>query len=164
MLLGGLWHGAGWQFVLWGGLHGLFLIIAYLWKFTNINLNKQLSITLTFLCVVFAWVPFRANTLNDAVMIWKSMLGFVRTDSPLIITNIINDITSSNDIASSVYFTGWEIFALFSLTYFVMTANNIHQYLELFKPNFRNLFYLSSMAILSIAIMGRTQSFIYYSF
>lgn len=69
MLLGGLWHGAGWTFLLWGALHGLFLCFNHLW----FHLKKQwglrglpgpLAIGLTFLAVAFAWVPFRAGNFE----------------------------------------------------------------------------------------------------
>jgi alginate O-acetyltransferase complex protein AlgI len=51
MLLGGLWHGAGWTFVLWGGLHGLYLCINHGWRKLNVSLPKLFAWLLTF----FAW-------------------------------------------------------------------------------------------------------------
>jgi hypothetical protein len=67
MLLGGLWHGAGWTFVLWGGLHGLYLCANHLWGFWRERrglrpLPKPLAAALTFVAVVVAWVPFRAGS------------------------------------------------------------------------------------------------------
>ncbi|MBF0142363.1 MAG: MBOAT family protein [Magnetococcales bacterium] len=83
MLIGGLWHGAGWNFLLWGGLHGGFLIINHGWRRwtgpsqgTGGRLGNWLGWLLTFLAVVFAWVPFRAKSLEGAVSVWESMLGF----------------------------------------------------------------------------------------
>jgi len=83
MVLGGLWHGAGWNFVIWGGLHGGFLVINQLWQ--NLcrrmpfslppQLSRFLGITLTFLCVVFAWVYFRAPDLSTANRLIAGMLG-----------------------------------------------------------------------------------------
>jgi alginate O-acetyltransferase complex protein AlgI len=79
MLLGGLWHGASWNFVIWGGIHGFGLMINHAWnkiaqtrKFT---LPGLLSWALTFAFVVLAWVPFRAETLQATWTIWKSMVG-----------------------------------------------------------------------------------------
>jgi len=67
MLLGGLWHGAGWAFMLWGGLHGLFLIINHRaekvrWERVpgGATAIRYLAWPVTFLAVVLAWVPFRA--------------------------------------------------------------------------------------------------------
>jgi D-alanyl-lipoteichoic acid acyltransferase DltB (MBOAT superfamily) len=69
MLLGGMWHGAGWAFLIWGGLHGLFLCINHLW--VNLRerhawrpLPKLVAIMLTFLVVMMAWVPFRSGSFE----------------------------------------------------------------------------------------------------
>lgn len=83
MLLGGLWHGAGWTFVIWGGLHGCFLVINQLWqglwRRSPIGLPPRLgsflSITVTFTCVVFAWVYFRAPDIGTANRLASGMLG-----------------------------------------------------------------------------------------
>lgn len=83
MLLGGLWHGAGWTFVLWGGLHGLYLVINHAWRalcaywgwnWTSISW-KLLSGALTFLCVVVAWVFFRADNVTAALTVLDAMRG-----------------------------------------------------------------------------------------
>ncbi len=86
MLLGGLWHGAGWTFVLWGGIHGFYLSINHVWRKLTKHLfdkstkegnwiSKLPAQLLTFGLVVFSWVIFRAETVSSAVNIWKSMLG-----------------------------------------------------------------------------------------
>jgi len=82
MLLGGLWHGAGWGFILWGGLHGLYLCLNH-WLAT-LSLPQWLRAAgwpLTLIAVVFAWVPFRADGLIDTVFIWKVLLGMADTSS-----------------------------------------------------------------------------------
>lgn len=83
MLLGGLWHGASWNFVLWGGLHGFYLIINHSWENfrTKYQSPKILGLdlfysTLTFLAVTIAWVPFRASDLASTVKILKYMFGY----------------------------------------------------------------------------------------
>ncbi len=79
MLLGGLWHGAAWHFVLWGGLHGFYLSIQRLLSGThetpgNASRWKILKIAGTFHLVVFTWLFFRADTLADAVSYLGAML------------------------------------------------------------------------------------------
>ena len=73
MLLGGLWHGAGWAFVVWGGLHGCFLIINQLWKSAKFPLPRFLSTLLTFLCVMTAWAFFRADSVESALHLLKGI-------------------------------------------------------------------------------------------
>ncbi|MCL6558895.1 MAG: MBOAT family protein, partial [Firmicutes bacterium] len=75
MLLGGLWHGAGWTFVLWGGLHGAYLVVNHTWRRLDFKLPPALSRPLTFLAVVAAWVVFRANSVHDAFAVLKAMAG-----------------------------------------------------------------------------------------
>ena len=84
MLLGGLWHGAAWTFVLWGGLHGLFLIINHGWvkikrrfgyEGKGGRIGRFFSGALTFLAVTVAWVFFRADSAATAWRIIGSMAG-----------------------------------------------------------------------------------------
>ena len=74
-LLGGLWHGAGWSFVIWGLLHGLALVIQRIWKGTGIAIPKLFCWFITFMFVNVTWVFFRAETLSDAFRILMSMVG-----------------------------------------------------------------------------------------
>lgn len=85
MLLGGLWHGAGWTFVIWGGLHGLYLVINHAWRGLRQRLGQDIdrstlpgrtaARTLTLLCVIVAWVYFRAENLHSAHQILAGMAG-----------------------------------------------------------------------------------------
>ncbi len=85
MLLGGIWHGAGWTFVVWGALHGTYLIINHGWRALLARLNISVpennaganlcSQALTFLAVLVGWVFFRAADVSIAWDILKSMMG-----------------------------------------------------------------------------------------
>jgi len=79
MAIGGLWHGAGWTFIGWGALHGLYLIINHAWRATfgehHGRLAGLLGWALTFLAVVVAWVPFRATTAHGAMALLTTMAG-----------------------------------------------------------------------------------------
>ena len=86
MLLGGLWHGAGWTFIFWGGLHGMYLVVNHLYRAIRKGLGHNLKndgwllrgigwLT-TFVAVVISWVFFRANNFETAISMLKSMFGF----------------------------------------------------------------------------------------
>lgn len=88
MALGGLWHGASWSFVLWGILHGGYLVVCHAWHATKkilvgshrpwrwtLDVWTLLALLLTFFSVVFAWVLFRCTTLAGAFMICRGMAG-----------------------------------------------------------------------------------------
>jgi len=95
MILGGLWHGAGWTFLIWGGLHGFYLIINHGWKALAARFSKPLgqadecptgsplyrfagsivSHGITLFCLIAAWVVFRAESLDAAISHLRSMFG-----------------------------------------------------------------------------------------
>ncbi len=85
MLLGGLWHGAGWTFVIWGAAHGAALALNHGWHAvrrslghdleTSTRLGRLLSVTLTFVFVAVTFVVFRAETLEGALQIIQAMFG-----------------------------------------------------------------------------------------
>ncbi len=85
MLIGGLWHGAAWGFVIWGGLHGVYLVINHFWRRirppregADAPAGRGARIgarTLTFLAVTVAWVFFRSNDLDAALRMFGGMAG-----------------------------------------------------------------------------------------
>ncbi|MCC6918747.1 MAG: MBOAT family protein [Alphaproteobacteria bacterium] len=77
MTIGGLWHGAGWTFVVWGLLHGLYLAINHVWRaaLPGVRMPAWLGGILTFLAVTVAWVFFRAADMPTALAILKAMAG-----------------------------------------------------------------------------------------
>jgi alginate O-acetyltransferase complex protein AlgI len=77
MFLGGLWHGAAWTFVIWGIMHGAYLIVNALWKKLSLfRLPGLAAVTITFVCVICGWVVFRAPTLERSSEIFAGMFGF----------------------------------------------------------------------------------------
>ena len=85
MVLGGLWHGAGWTFVAWGSLHGGYLVINHLWRHGRVylfgmrpasGLERCAGFALTFVAVVVAWVFFRAESFTGAIAMLQGMAGF----------------------------------------------------------------------------------------
>jgi len=86
MLLGGIWHGAGWTFVAWGALHGIYLVGNHAWHHLrrllgqdpsrSTKLGRVASILTTFLFVVVGWIFFRAENFHSAITILKGMTHF----------------------------------------------------------------------------------------
>ncbi len=127
MLLGGLWHGAGWTFVIWGGLHGLYLVANHLWR----GLPKRwlgyarlppaparwLARLLTFLAVVVAWVFFRAESLTAALAMIEGMAG-------------LNGISK----ADPYYFGAPELKGLLVMFLVAWGLPNVQQLLRRYRP------------------------------
>jgi D-alanyl-lipoteichoic acid acyltransferase DltB (MBOAT superfamily) len=76
MLLGGLWHGAGWNFIIWGALHGFYLSVNHLWaQRVRRRLPAWSGWVLTFSAVMLAWVFFRAPDVSTACALLRKMAG-----------------------------------------------------------------------------------------
>ena len=175
MLLGGLWHGASWMFVIWGALHGLYLIIERLIKKTNLakfqiwqSLPGNLFIVMiTYFLVCITWTFFRATDLNSAVQISTSMLNF--KDALLILHALV-----SSDISITTFESNWlhvhiylPILALVILNlifhYFMKNSNLETAYSKM--PYFCRIFINGFMLFLVlISMTGDDHAFIYFQF
>lgn len=107
MVIGGIWHGAGWTFLVWGALHGFYLIINHAWsaakgiihfRFLPSQLVVGVYWLLTFLSVSIAWVVFRAESFPAAQTIYAGMLGLNGVVLP---TQILEFLPFLSDLISS---------------------------------------------------------------
>jgi D-alanyl-lipoteichoic acid acyltransferase DltB (MBOAT superfamily) len=146
MFLGGLWHGAGWTFVAWGTLHGLYLIINNVFHTIRNSLGykpngfgwlgRRFSQIVTFTAVVFAWVLFRAESFNGAQNILSGMVGLYGIVIPESYLDGLNQIHAIKNFLNNIgwefhpvkYFHGKaEIFSLFFLLTILWCAPNTQQ-------------------------------------
>lgn len=150
MLLGGLWHGAGWTFVVWGGLHGLYLSINHAWShlakrlFTRPLLPRRLAKlfawTTTFTAVVIGWVFFRATSFDAALEMLRGMAGMNGVALPNAITARLGDSWQPfADLGFTSYLGGggqfvftWAWIAL--LLFIVLAMPNTQQIMRRFEP------------------------------
>jgi alginate O-acetyltransferase complex protein AlgI len=107
MLLGGLWHGASWNFIIWGLIHGGMLAFERAQGKSSPyrRLPHPVRVGITFVVVCLSWVFFRAKTLGQAVVYFKSMLGLVT-------------VTSASDAVAGAMYTPYHglIFILAGIT------------------------------------------------
>lgn len=149
MLLIGLWHGAGWTFVLWGALHGVFLMINHQWRRLGKPLPSMLAWSITFICVVICWVFFRAATFADGWSIIVAMFG-----------------------GSGAAWNAWHASAsvrkvaevLLVLTIVLAIMPNPQVLLQRFRPN--KLWWCATLAMLIWAMLHFNQysEFLYFQF
>jgi D-alanyl-lipoteichoic acid acyltransferase DltB (MBOAT superfamily) len=174
MLIGGLWHGASWNFVLWGGLNGFGIIIYKLWKkvspWKNKSnwLNKIWGIIITFNFVTFTRIWFRSGSINS----WEQM-----DESH----NILSEWFTANEILNQLFFNfKWElignVISVYSNVFLVIVFGFlIHFIPEKWKFWYRDKFSKSSIFVqlifsfLAIFIMYQVaatslQPFIYFQF
>ena len=151
MLLGGLWHGAGWTFVLWGGLHGLYLVINHGWHSLRKRFGQNpkaplskpahaLAVLTTFIAVVAAWVLFRAESLDSALAMLRAMAGmngFVLPDAWLPKWGAFGQWLSAQGIAfgaTSDLIMGGAINWIWISLLIVWFAPNTQQIMASYKP------------------------------
>ena len=119
MLLGGLWHGAAWTFMVWGGLHGAYLCVNHAWdkKYgSDKPFNPMLATLLTFGAVTLAWVFFRAENFSSAFLVFESLVGMTSAGASVL-------------PVSALY--SYPIFLLAG--FIVWAAPNAVEWLEAFK-------------------------------
>jgi D-alanyl-lipoteichoic acid acyltransferase DltB (MBOAT superfamily) len=118
-LISGIWHGASWGFVIWGGLHGLYMSCSVFYKPYQKKLHKALGIENTmflkvwqvfvmFNLVSFAWVFFRASSLNDAFYVVLHLIMRSISDGVADVVNILSgsNLSRHNSIISCVSLVG----------------------------------------------------------
>ncbi len=111
MVLGGLWHGANWTFVIWGALHGVYLVINHAWrsifgKWLPVQgiqgkTYRFVATALTFVCVVVAWIFFRADSFNAAVLLLKGCFGYGGISLPSKVAVIVQSMGSLGQLLPS---------------------------------------------------------------
>lgn len=163
MVLGGLWHGAGWQFIAWGLLHGTMLVIHRVWQRMGLSMGIWPGRLLTFGFVMMAWVMFRANSVGDAVRIWRKMLGMEGIVLPVAFREFkIHGIQT----ALSPTINGIEIFVMIVMIVFCMTNRNVHEIWERWAvlPRTRYAIAIVGLGLASFFSLNRISSFVYFQF
>ena len=148
MVIGGIWHGAGYTFAVWGILHGLYLCINHYYRQLGLKINNILSWLITFIAVVISWVFFRSPDIQTALNILRSMFGF--GENSLLMPNIDNP-----------FFT---TIAILSLLAWLVIAPNTRQIAISRSP--KKIYVIISALILYFSILNFTDitEFIYFQF
>ncbi len=156
-LASGLWHGAGWTFILWGLLHGVAILIHRIWKNSGKKMNKYVALFLTFNLVNAFWVFFRATTLQDAYKVLSAMIN-ISTLPELISRSFLDEATPpvlKNSVTIMILLVG--LFLLFK-------RKNSYWHMENMQLNRRTLLTTTSYFIVSTIFLTRIAEFIYYNF
>jgi len=163
-LIGGIWHGAGWTFVIWGFLHGLAMILHRLWKKTEIVMPRWLAWFLTFNFINFTWIFFRAKNFDEALNIIRGMLGMNGLVLPRITGSILGFLKDYG-----VKFDGPQLnISLIYIPIFIILSilfKNSNQIVNSFTPATRNIAATVFLFVVSIITLSAVKSeFIYFNF
>lgn len=144
MLIGGLWHGAGWTFVFWGFLHGFAQFIHRIWQKAGIKMPNWLAWFITFQFINFAWVFFRATSWANAIKVLKGMAG-------------LNGIGLST--LNKTNFLWLIVFILVALI-----CRNSMQMLDKFKPGLKTAVFAAALFVFAVVYFNKISEFLYFSF
>ena len=161
----GIWHGAGWNFVIWGVLHGICILIHRVWKNSERKMNKLLGWFITINLVNIFWVFFRAETLNTALKVLKEMFSYKS------LITIVLEIEQKNNLMGMYQeikdrFTVNEI-DITSLLFAVIITfllNNTFNIVNSLKINIKNCFVVAFLFSISICYFNGISNFLYFNF
>jgi D-alanyl-lipoteichoic acid acyltransferase DltB (MBOAT superfamily) len=161
-LIGGLWHGAGWLFILWGSLHGLALIINRFLGDFKLKMNKGLAWFFTFNFVNIAWIFFRARDWGSAVKVLSGMCNIIPMFHPHHFE--LNTILSKLTILDESFRTAFMFTSAFLV---VLLFKNSTQLAADFKPGPKYLImtiFLITSSVLFKLYFVNASPFIYFNF
>jgi alginate O-acetyltransferase complex protein AlgI len=179
MLLGGIWHGAGWNFMIWGAIHGTYLMINHGWRALMSTYHgfvmpraasRFLSILLTFIAVMFAWIFFRCETLHGALHFLQSMFYVIDSSS--------QEIIFPDRIVEG---TSWRlmIFLLFVIWFLPNTQQIMHHHKPaidydasispgtqrlLWQPTVKWALAIALLAGIALCSLSKVSEFLYFQF
>ncbi len=167
-LVAGIWHGAGWTFILWGIAHGLALIVQRLWGKTGLGMNRFISWFITFNFINAAWVLFRAKDLAGAIKVYKGMLGLngVLLSSGLEKFAFLKSLGFEfgkwpSIFSKDTYYIIYFIAAAALITFFTKNSSEI---LTKYKPGWKWFVFISIILGIGLIHVTRISNFVYVNF
>lgn len=173
-LVSGLWHGANWTFVIWGALHGFYLVFALLTanirstinRFIGLDklprLNNFFQILITFCLTTFAWIFFRANSISVAFYIIKNSFTGLRTN----LSNLLRheDIGLGLGLTHSELLIGIAAVVLMEIIHVIQNKHSVRDWIRS-KPSYIrwSIYYAVVLMILFFGVYENRQ-FIYFQF
>jgi alginate O-acetyltransferase complex protein AlgI len=165
MLIAGIWHGAGWTFVVYGCMYGTGLVINHRMKKKKIKLPKWMAIFLTFQFTNIVFAMFRANSVSEAFKLYKAMFGATYLQIP----KGIMDAATIKDLGATVgqYMNNDQNLNLIMIIvclFIVFKTRNSMERMKGFNPTNKLAVWCGFMFVLSLFGINRVSDFIYFNF
>ena len=160
-LVSGLWHGAAWTFVLWGALHGLFVVAERILDRPLKKIPKPVRVCGTFLVVTALWVLFRADGFRQALEVWRGMVAF---GNPAI-AQLNTVVGTAAYIDFPLAFDCVYILILEAVLLFVVfRCPNSCDLLDRFRPSRKTMSVAAVLFVIALLCLARESVFIYFNF
>ena len=161
----GIWHGAGWNFVIWGVLHGICILIHRVWKNSERKMNKLLGWFITINLVNIFWVFFRAETLNGALKVLKGMFdvkGLIYMGTHI---GQIGEMTKLYIVSSQgIFGNKINLILLISSMLIVFFKKNIYEKSIKLNNSSKDNYIMIFLFIISIFNLYKMSIFLYFNF
>ena len=167
-LISGFWHGASWNFVFWGCIHGIFVVVTRMFSSFFDKLHPALNWLITFSFVSVAWVFFRADTFSQAVMILSKAVAwdftgvdtafFEKVSSPEL--SELLGIFSLEQRYPPILLTSYFAIALFT----VLGSRNAYEKMQSFRPTVCSMMTTLFLLVWSVFSLAGISTFLYFNF
>lgn len=159
-LVSGLWHGASWTFVFWGGCHGLFVVLERIFGQQLERLPRGVRISGTFLIVNCLWVLFRADSFANAFEIYKGMINFAETGVLQLAEVVGVGVLNYPAMVDIAYITG----LIFVLLLVIFKCESSVSKLKSFVASYKTAITTVLLFCISLLCLSRESAFIYFNF
>jgi alginate O-acetyltransferase complex protein AlgI len=160
-LLGGLWHGAAWTFVVWGLLHGFAMVVCRAWGRLGVPLPRPLAWALTFAFVAVTWVFFRASSLDSALAMLAAMAGLNAASAPgaAWLAGVANGIAAAAAVPAA-----WVAVPPAAALFVAFRRVNSNALAESFRPTLGTAAFVALALPLCVLQLSRVTPFLYFNF
>lgn len=159
-LVSGLWHGAAWTFVIWGALHGAFVVLERVLGDRLKRIPNAIRTGYTFVIVNALWVLFRADDFGHTLSIWKAMVNVRDLRMTQLADLAFDDIINFPTTVDCIYVIGVILILLFVVFFTKNSAEKMQKYLS----NQKYAIVTAFIFIISMISVGRNSIFIYFNF
>ena len=164
-LASGIWHGAGWNFIIWGMLHGICIVIHRVWKNSGRKLNKLIGWFITINLVNIFWVFFRAQTVAGAMKVIEGMFDVNNLYYILTHLKIIGDITRNyRELVNNNLGNKINILILIVALFITLFIKNSNEKIKIFKETKLISLNIIIYFIISIFLLNNISDFLYFNF
>jgi D-alanyl-lipoteichoic acid acyltransferase DltB (MBOAT superfamily) len=168
-LIGGLWHGASWMFVIWGALHGVAIVIHRIWKDLGLKMWDWLGWFITFNFVNVAWVFFRAEDFDAVTKILGGMIGQGGIMLPDVLVEKWKFLGEYGiEFGYWVMNAGmsglWDVVTIMVTLFLVTWMDNSHQWSEKLQSNWKFAVVISVMLVIGLQSLTKVSEFLYFNF
>jgi alginate O-acetyltransferase complex protein AlgI len=153
-LVGGLWHGASWMFVIWGALHGIAIVLHRLWQQMGKKMNTLLAWFITFNFINITWIFFRAKEWSDAKNVLAGMFGLNGIET-------FSDMLEFGSLSTIDLYMMSTVFVLGISTFFTSNSNQLVSSLRLTN---KSMLFGAFLMCVGVLHLSKISTFLYFNF